>query len=104
MLLELGLFLLGMGFTEVVVKPIVRSLFRNALLRVLPGVFDRLDPIMPESILHLTPAQLEKRVMDAISGVAREEGMTLSQPEREKLFSEFVARYNPVIAASKCKS
>lgn len=99
-LLEVGLFLLGMGFTEVIVKPFAMMLFRRAF-KLLPKMFDRLDPVMPESIASMSPEQLEKRIYDTINGVASEEGMKLSNTEKEQLFQEFLARYNPVTACSK---
>ena len=99
-LLEIVVFLFGLGFAEVVVKPLAITLFRGSF-KLLPKIFDRLDPIMPESIAALTPAQLEKRIYDTINGAASEEGISLSDADKKRLFNEFLAQYNPITAASK---
>ena len=101
--LDLILFLLGMGFTEVIVKPLAMNFFRRTF-SLLPRVFDKLDPILPESIAKMSPAEVEKRIYGAIEGTAQEEGKTLSDAEKKALFDEFIRLYNPVIAASKVSS
>ena len=98
--IDLLVFLIGMGFAEVVVKPLAINLFKRSF-SLLPRVFDKLDPIMPESIAKMSPAELEKRIYGAIEGSAQEEGKTLSDAEKKALFNEFLKQYNPITAASK---
>ena len=97
---DLVLFLLGMGFTEVLVKPLAMTLFRRTF-SLLPRVFDKLDPIMPDSIAKMSPADLEKRIYGAIEGSAQEENVVLSDAQKKQLFDEFIKLYNPITAASK---
>jgi hypothetical protein len=97
---EVAVFLLGMGFTEVIVKPLAINFFKRTF-SLLPRVFDKLDPIMPETIAKMSPADVEKRIYGAIEGAAQEEGKKLSDTEKKALYEEFIRLYNPVIAASK---
>jgi len=98
--LDLLLFLLGMGFTEVMVKPLAMNLFRRTF-SLLPRLFDKLDPVLPESIAKLSPEEVEKSIYSAIEGCAKEESMSLNDTQKQQLFEEFIRLYNPVIAASK---
>ena len=98
--LDLILFLLGMGFTEVIVKPLAMTFFRKTF-SLLPRVFDKLDPIMPSAIAKMSPAELERNIFKAIEGSAEEEGVSLNEAQKKELFDEFLRLYNPVTAASK---
>ena len=99
--IDILLFLLGMGFTETIVKPLMRTVFRKAYSVLLPKMFERLDPILPESITKMLPRDVEKRIYGAIDGCAKEEGIALNEADRKELYEEFIRLYNPVIAASK---
>ena len=100
---DLIFFLLGLGFQEVLVKPLAILIFRRSF-RLLPKLFDKLDPIMPDSIANLTPAELEETIYRTIEGTAEEEKMVLSASEKEALFQEFVSKFNPCVAASHASS
>ena len=100
-LIDAIFFFLGMGFTQAIVKPLAVGFFRSTTSVLLPKLFDRLDPILPESILKMDSKQLEKRIYDAIQGVSNEEKVTLSEAQKKALFEEFLALYNPITAASK---
>ena len=101
-LYDLFLFLLGLGFMEVVVKPVVSRYFRKTLF-LLPDIFDKLDPLMPSAIADLTPDQMSDAIKGVISGEAKNEGITLSDKQKEKLFKEFIRLYDPTKAALKVK-
>jgi hypothetical protein len=100
-LIDAAIFLFGMGFTQVVVKPIAVRFFRATTSAILPKLFDRLDPVLPESILRMDSEQLKKRIYDTIQGVSNEEKITLSEAQKKALFEEFITLYNPLIACSK---
>lgn len=100
-LVDAAFFLFGMGFTQVVIKPIAVKFFRTTTSTILPKLFDRLDPILPDSILKMDSKQLEKRIYDTIQGVSNEENVTLSEAQKKALFEEFLTLYNPIIASSK---
>lgn len=100
-LIDFAFFLFGMGFTQVVVKPIAVKFFKTTTSALLPKLFDRLDPILPESILKMESKQLEKRIYDTIQGVSNEEKVTLTEEQKKALFEEFLTLYNPIIASSK---
>jgi hypothetical protein len=100
-LIDAAIFLFGMGFTQVVVKPIAVRFFRATTSAILPKLFDRLDPVLPESILRMDSEQLKKRIYDTIQGVSNEEKITLSDAQKKALFEEFITLYNPLIACSK---
>ena len=100
-LIDTIFFFLGAGFTQVIVKPLAVRFFRATTSALLPKLFDRLDPILPESILRMDSKQLEKRIYDTIQGVANEEQVVLSESQKKALFEEFLALYNPITAASK---
>ena len=97
---DAAIFLAGVGFVEVIAKPLAMNLFRRAF-SLLPRLFDRLDPMMPDFIRHLTPEEMEEQIYLAINGVSEAEDVVLSEKEKEKLFQEFLARYNPLAASSK---
>ena len=99
---DLVYFLMGLGFQEVLVKPLAMTFFRRSF-KLLPKLFDKLDPIMPESIAKLTPAEIEATIYRTIEGTAKEESCSLSEKEKKALFDEFVRLYNPVVAASHCQ-
>ena len=96
---DLIFFLLGLGFQEVLVKPLGILLFRRSF-KLLPRLFDKLDPIMPDSIAKLTPAELEATIYRTIEGTAEEEKMVLSASEKQALFEEFIKTFNPCSAAA----
>jgi len=100
-LIDAAFFFLGTGFTQVVVKPIAERFFRATTSALLPKLFERLDPILPDSILKMDSRQLEKRIYDTINGVCNEEQVTLSGAQKKVLFEEFLTLYNPIIASSK---
>lgn len=100
-LIDAAIFLFGMGFTQVVVKPIAVRFFRTTTSAILPKLFDRLDPVLPESIMKMDSEQLKKRIYDTIQGVSNEEKVTLSEAQKKALFEEFITLYNPITAASK---
>jgi hypothetical protein len=100
-LIDAAFFFLGTGFTQVVVKPIAERFFRATASVLLPKLFDRLDPILPESIVKMDSQQLEKRIYDAIQGVSNEEKVSLSEAQKKALFEEFLTLYNPLVACSK---
>jgi len=101
LLIDAAIFLFGMGFTQVVVKPIAVRFFRATTSAILPKLFDRLDPVLPESVMKMDSEQLEKRIYDTIQGVSNEEKVTLSEAQKKALFEEFITLYNPLIACSK---
>ena len=98
---DLLFFLVGLGFQEVLVKPLAMTVFRRSF-KLLPKLFDKLDPIMPESIAKLTPAELEQTIYRTIEGTAKEEKVTLSDADKKALFDEFIKQFNPCVAASHC--
>ncbi len=98
--MEFLAFFLGAGFKEVILAPLAILLFRKSL-SLLPHVFDKLDPTIPEDIAKLTPEELEKRVHEAIEGVAQTEGVKLNERGRKKLYKEFIRLYDPIKAATK---
>lgn len=100
---DLLFFLLGLGFQEAFVKPLAMTVFRRSF-KLLPKLFDKLDPIMPESIAKLTPEELERTIFQAIDGTAAAEKVTLSEAEKEALFKEFTRRFDPCVAAARCKN
>lgn len=100
-LYDLLFFLVGLGFQEVLVKPLAMTVFRRSF-KLLPKLFDKLDPIMPESIAKLTPAELEQTIYRTIEGTAKEEKVTLSDADKKALFDEFIRQFNPCVAASHC--
>ena len=100
-LIDAAFFLFGMGFTQVVIKPIAVKFFRTTTSALLPKLFDRLDPILPDSIMKMDSRQLEKRIYDAIQGVSNDEKVTLSEAQKKALFEEFLTLYNPLVACSK---
>ena len=100
---DLVYFLMGLGFQEVLVKPLAMTFFRRSF-KLLPKLFDKLDPIMPESIAKLTPAELEATIYQAIDGTAEEESVKLSEADKKALFEEFVRQFNPCAAASHATS
>jgi hypothetical protein len=77
------------------------TVFRRSF-KLLPKLFDKLDPIMPESIAKLTPAELEQTIYRTIEGTAEEEKVTLSDAEKKALFDEFLRQFNPCSAAAHC--
>ncbi len=99
-LVSLLTFLLGLGFTEGIVKPFSILFFKKSL-SLLPQLFDYLDPFMPEGIAKWTPEQMRSFIQGAINKLAKDNKIELTQTEKDKLFKEFISRYNPVIAASK---
>jgi hypothetical protein len=98
---DLLFFLVGLGFQEVLVKPLAMTVFRRSF-KLLPKLFDKLDPIMPESIAKLTPAELEQTIYRTIEGTAKEEKVTLSDADKKALFDEFIKQFNPCAAAAHC--
>lgn len=98
---DLIFFLLGLGFNEVLVKPLAMMFFRRSF-KLLPKLFDKLDPIMPESIAKLTPEELETTIYRTIEGTAKEESVKLSDADKKALFDEFIKQFNPCSAASHC--
>lgn len=98
--MEFLTFFLGVGLKEVILAPLALFLFRKSL-SLLPKVFDRLDPTIPEDISKLTPEELEKNIHIAIEGVAATEGVKLSEKGRNRLYKEFIRLYDPIKAATK---
>ena len=98
--MEFLIFFLGVGFKEVILAPLAVLLFRNSL-SLLPGVFDKLDPTIPEDITKLTSDELEERIHEAIEGVAEIEGVKLGPRGKKKLYKEFIRLYDPIKAATK---
>ena len=98
--MELLTFLLGIGFKEVILAPLVIFLFRKGL-SLLPSVFDSLDESIPDKITRLTPEELEKNINDSIEKVAEIEGVKLSERSKKKLYKEFIRLYDPIKAATK---
>jgi len=101
-LFDLALFLLGLGFTEVVLKPVVARYFRKSLL-LLPDIFDKLDPLMPQYISECSPEEMKEMILRVIGESAEEGRVKLSQREKQKLFKEFVRQYDPMKATIKVK-
>lgn len=97
---DLVVFLIGLGFTEYVLKPFSMFLFKKSL-SLLPKLFDYLDPFMPEAIAKRTPEQMTEFIYNSIDKLSAKEEVTLTQQEKDKLFDEFVQRYNIIVAASK---
>ena len=98
--MEFVTFFLGVGLKEVILAPLALFLFRKSL-SLLPKVFDRLDPTIPEDIAKLTPEELETNIHLAIEGVAATEGVKLSEKGRNRLYKEFIRLYDPIKAATK---
>jgi hypothetical protein len=101
-LIEFSLFLLGLGFSEVVIKPIVTRYFRKSLL-LLPDIFDKLDPLMPRYISECSPEEMREMILNVIGQSAEEGSVKLSEREKQKLFKEFVRQYDPMKATIKVK-
>lgn len=99
-LLELLVFIAGMGFIEGFVKPFSIVLFRRSL-ELLPEIFDTLDPLMPEYIAKLSPDEMRAKVYETVDKIANKREVSLSEAERERLFKEFVSRFDPLVASSK---
>ena len=99
---DLVYFLMGLGFQEVLVKPLALTFFRRSF-KLLPKLFDKLEPIMPESIAKLTPAELEATIYRTIEGTAKEESVKLSDADKKALFDEFIKQFNPCSAAAHCE-
>lgn len=100
LLTDLAIFLVGLGFTEYILKPFSIFLFKKSL-SLLPKLFDYLDPFMPEAIAKRTPEQMTEFIYNSIDKLSAKEGVTLNQQEKVKLFEEFVQRYNVIVAASR---
>ena len=98
--MELLTFFLGVGLKEVIIAPLAVFLFRKSL-SLLPHVFDKLDPTIPEDMTKLTSEELEKIVHETIEGVAQTEGVKLNERARNKLYKEFIRLYDPIKAATK---
>jgi hypothetical protein len=100
LLIDLVVFLVGLGFMEYIVKPFSIFLARKSL-SLLPKLFDYLDPFMPEAIAKWTPEEMSTFIYGSIDKLTKTEGVSLTSPEKDKLFNEFVHQYNVLVAASK---
>lgn len=98
--INLSSFILGAAFKEALLKPALKITYRKAFI-LLPELFDKLDPIMPENIAKLSPEEMSYLIKQKIEDLIGEKEVKLSDKEKDKLFEEFVIRYNPVIASSK---
>jgi len=97
MISDFLLVLLGMAVMKGIVEPIVSTQTQRFVFKYLPPILDSLDPVMPGYIAALSPEELEHFIRDNIFSFAPE----LSEKERQKLFEEFRAHYDPLFNCNK---
>ena len=86
------LSLLWLAFLEGIVKPLIAYQTQRLARRFLPGIFDKLDPIMPAFIAKLTPEQIEQKLFDEFLGLGLTEAQSVALTrEFDKRFSVFEA-------------
>lgn len=96
-----AVFLIGLGITEVYLKPLaVWAVTRSQ--RILAGkVLERLDPIFPSLIADCTPEQLTDVVKRELEAVSRLEDNLISERLAERVIASVFSLYNPLINAEK---
>ena len=91
----------AMGLEKAVLEPLSRRLFRRATARAAPYVsrlLDWADPLMPQQIAALTPAQLDQWLLGGLESLTGEEWPDPSALE------PFWNTYDPRINAEKTQT
>jgi hypothetical protein len=89
------LSLLWLAILEGLIKPLVAYQTQRLARRVLPIVFDKLDPIMPLAIAKLTPEEIEEKIFNEFLGLG------LTEAQAAAMTREFDRRFSPLEAARK---
>jgi hypothetical protein len=98
MMLNLLFFLLGLAFTEAILKPIIVLFTQRQIRKYVPIVLDRLDPILPEAIRQLSETELREKVISTIFDVGVEFD---EKPNVEAILDNTIRSYSFLVNARK---
>jgi hypothetical protein len=91
-------FLLGLAFTEAILKPIIVLFTQRQIRKYVPIVLDRLDPILPEAIRQLSETELREKVISTIFDVGVEFD---EKPNVEAILENTIQSYSFLVNARK---
>jgi hypothetical protein len=91
-------FLLGLAFTEAILKPIIVLFTHRQIRKYVPIVLDRLDPILPEAIRQLSETELREKVISTIFDVGVEFD---EKPNVEAILENTIKSYSFLVNARK---
>jgi hypothetical protein len=91
-------FLLGLAFTEAILKPIIVLFTHRQIRKYVPIVLDRLDPILPEAIRQLSETELREKVISTIFDVGVEFD---EKPNVEAILDNTIKSYSFLVNARK---
>ncbi|MFN3361421.1 MAG: hypothetical protein ACK421_08360 [Pseudanabaenaceae cyanobacterium] len=89
------LSILWLATLEGIIKPLIAYQTQRLARRMLPIVFDKLDPIMPSFIAKLTPEEIEAKIFNEFLGLG------LTEAQAEAMTREFDRRFSVFEAARK---
>lgn len=100
--LELLLTLIALRFIDFLIiegflKKTISSWGTRGIIRYLPKLFDRLDPIMPSLLKNLSEQELRDKICHEILGLES----NLNQKQLEKILELYLTKYNLLINAKK---
>jgi hypothetical protein len=95
---NLVFFLLGLAFTEAILKPIIVLFTQRQIRKYVPIVLDRLDPILPEAIRQLSETELREKVISTIFDVGVEFD---EKPNVEAILENTIQSYSFLVNARK---
>jgi hypothetical protein len=95
---NLTFFLLGLAFTEAILKPIIVLFTQRQIRKYVPIVLDRLDPILPEAIRQLSETELREKVVSTIFDVGVEFD---EKPDVEAILENTIQSYSFLVNARK---
>jgi hypothetical protein len=89
------LSLVWLAILEGLIKPLIAYQTQRLARKVLPIVFDKLDPIMPSMIAQMTPEQIEDKIFNEFLGLG------LTEAQAAAMSREFDRRFSLLEAARK---
>ena len=96
-----AVFLIGLGITEVYLKPLAVWLITRSQRLLAGKILNRLDPIFPSLIQDCTPEQLTEVVKRELEVLSRLENNPISERLAEGVVNSVFSLYNPLVNAGK---
>ena len=97
-LVDLTFFLAGLAAFKGVIEPAAAYWGKQAARTLLPGLFDRLDPVLPEALKEGSNS-LRDLVINTILVLEAQEGIPLTEQQREWLYEDWRKNYDPITNA-----
>ena len=94
-LVDLAFFLAGLAAFKGVIEPAAAYWGKRAVRKLLPKLFDKLDPLLPETLTKGS-SSLRGLVMDTILVLETQERIPLSDQQREWLIQDWRNDYDPI--------